>query len=241
MMRYWIRRYGVFWVTLGTTLAAVLLSVLITAAANFMMGYGFPTFGLVVAVLAPTLIAPIFSVMVFSLLAQLDETELRLNILSTIDELTGVYNRRHFLNLAALELEHVQQQGGCFSIALMDMDDLKKINDRFGHLVGDQALREVSRICRETIRETDIFARYGGDEFVFLFPETGDPEARVFLTRICNRVEGLTFESEGRMIDPRISIGMHTYGPKSTTLDAILERADLALYKAKQRGGNNLV
>ena len=240
MLRQLIRQFGVFGVTVGTTLAAILFSVLITMGANLVMGYGVPIFSMVIAILAPTIIAPIFSFMVFSLFAHLDETERRLNILSTMDELTDAYNRRHFLSLATTELERAQRYGSCFSIALMDLDDLKKINDRYGHLVGDQALREVSRVCRENIRETDIFARYGGDEFVFLFPETEAEAARECLARILQKVAELTFEKDGHLIDPRISIGTHTYGSRSSSLDAILEKADLALYKAKHKGGNNL-
>jgi diguanylate cyclase (GGDEF)-like protein len=111
---------------------------------------------------------------------------------------------------------------------------VKKINDRYGHLAGDQTLREVSRAC-------DVFARYGGDEFTILFPGTDAEEARKSLERVMKVIRSLTFEYEGNVIDPRVSIGMHSYGLGSNTLDAILARADLTLYKAKQQGKNRLV
>ena len=125
-------------------------------------------------------------------------------------------------------------------IAEIDVDNFKLINDRCGHMAGDRALREVSRVCRDTIRESDIFARFGGDEFIFLFPQTDEEEAQQCLQRIVERVSSLSFESQRGTVDPRVSIGVHSYGPKSTTLDAILEKADLALYKSKQMGGSRV-
>lgn len=241
MLRKFLRRFGVYGVTLGTTLASVLLSVLLTIIIELILDKHLSPHGVTIALVIPAIIAPIFSLLVFSLLAQLDEAERRLHTLSTIDELTGAYSRRYFLDLANMELRRASRDGSKFSIAMLDMDHLKQINDNHGHLAGDQALREVSRACRENIRANDVFARYGGDEFILLFPGTDVEEAGRSLERVLQVINALTLEHEGRVIGPRVSIGMHSYGADCNTLDAILAKADLALYKAKQQGRNRLV
>ena len=226
--------------TLGCTLLSILLSVTITLAVNFAFGDAFPTMGLLIAIIAPAVITPLLSYQTFKLLAHLDDAERGLQILSTTDELTGAYNRRFFLKLAHLELERARRENGEFAIAIMDFDNFKLINDHYGHLTGDQALREVCRVCRENMRKSDIFARYGGDEFIFLFPHTNDAEARYCLERIMEKISTLSFESRGRVVSPRVSIGMYPFGPKIKSLDDMLEKADLTLYKAKQTGGNKV-
>jgi diguanylate cyclase (GGDEF)-like protein len=235
-----LRRYGVVAVTVGATLLSILLSLTIMALLSELDGGPITREALVISILAPAIIAPLLSFHSFQMLAQLDEAERRLKALSTLDELTGAFNRRHFMELALYELENAERDEGHLSIAILDFDNFKLINDRFGHLAGDQALREVSRICRETIRKTDIFARYGGDEFIFLFPHTAGPEALECLERIIEKISVFSFESQGRMVDPRVSIGVHSFGTKSRTLDTILEKADLALYKSKQMGGSRV-
>ena len=240
MMRDLIRRYGVIRLTVGATVLSILLSLAIMVGVNVLTGQGIPRDGYLVPILAPAIIAPLLSHGTFRVIAQLDAAERRLHLLSRTDELTGACNRRYFMDLALMELERAERYHSPFSIGILDFDNFKLINDRFGHLAGDQALREVSRICQETIREADLFARYGGDEFIFLLPETDTAEAVEGLQRVVEGVAAFSFESGGRMVYPRISVGIHSYGPKSTTLDAILEKADLALYKSKQMGGNRV-
>ena len=240
LLRDWLRRFGAAPVTAGVTLLAVLLSVLILGGISVVRNMPASMDALLLAFLAPAIVVPLLSYRGFAMLAQLDETERRLKILSTTDELTGAFNRRYFMDLALYELEHCARDEGELSIAIMDFDNFKLVNDRFGHLAGDQALREVSRICRETIRKTDIFARYGGDEFIFLFPRTPREAARECLQRISEKVSDLSFESGENIVAPRVSIGVHSYSLKSPTLDTILEKADLALYKSKQMGGSRV-
>jgi diguanylate cyclase (GGDEF)-like protein len=240
MIRDLIRRHGVIKVTVGATLLSILLSLLIMLGVRLALRISISSQAYITAILSPAIIAPLLSYKTIDILAQLDEAERRLLALSITDELTGAFNRRHFFALAAHELERAERYHGHFSIAVLDFDNFKLINDHFGHMNGDRALREVSQICRQTIRENDIFGRFGGDEFIFLFPETDEEEAKQCLQRIVEMVSLLSFESQGRAVDPRVSIGVHSYGPKSTTLDAILEKADLALYKSKQTGGGKV-
>lgn len=233
-------RHGVVKVTAGATVLAILLSILIMLLLSALLGDGVPRDSLIISILAPAIIAPLLSFHTFKMLAELGETERQLKILSTTDELTGAFNRRYFMELASYELERCLSVEGRLSIAIMDFDNFKLINDRFGHMAGDQALREVSRICREAIRKSDIFARYGGDEFIFLFPQTGTEEAHECLQRVIEKVAALSFESQGHTVAPRVSIGVHSFGAKSRSLDTILEKADLALYKSKQMGGSRV-
>jgi diguanylate cyclase (GGDEF)-like protein len=239
-MRELTRRYGVIRLTVGATVISILLSLAIMVTVSLLTGQGIPREGYLVPILAPAIIAPLLSHGAFRVIAQLDQAERRLHLLSRTDELTGACNRRYFIDLATLELDRAERYHSPFSIAILDFDNFKLINDRFGHLAGDRALREVSRICREMIRETDQFARYGGDEFIFLLPQTEHAQAMEGMQRVVERIASFTFESQGRTVAPRVSIGVHSYGPKSTTLDAILEKADLALYKSKQMGGNRV-
>ncbi len=240
LLRELLRQYGVAAVTVGATLLSIVISILIMLILSALLGGGVSQESLLISVLAPAFIAPLLSYHTFQMLAHLDEAERRLKVLSTIDELTGAFNRRYFMDLAARELQYCEDNEGELSIAIMDFDNFKLINDRFGHLAGDHALREVSRICRETIRKSDIFARYGGDEFIFLFPHTSNEAARDCLLRIIERLSAFSFESQDRSVEPRVSIGLHSFGPKSRSLDTLLEKADLALYKSKQMGGSRL-
>ncbi len=240
LLREWLRRFGATLVTLAVTTVAILLSVIILGVISMVAGKPASRDAAILSFLAPAIVVPLLSYRGFEMLAQLDEAERRLKVLSTTDELTGAFNRRYFMDLALYELERCEHDEGELSIAIMDFDNFKLINDRFGHLAGDQALREVSHICRDTIRKSDIFARYGGDEFIFLFPRTSSDAARECLQRISEKVSSLSFESQGKTVAPRVSIGVHSYNPKSRTLDAILEKADLALYKSKQMGGSRV-
>jgi diguanylate cyclase (GGDEF)-like protein len=240
LIRDLIYRFGVVKVMIGATLLSVILSVLIMIALNLLLRDGISADAFLIAAITPAIIAPLLSYHSFKMLAELDIAERKLQALSTTDELTGAFNRRYFMDLALHELERCERYHSDLSIAIMDFDNFKAINDHHGHLAGDQALRGVSDVCREMIRITDIFARYGGDEFIFMFPQTNEHEACECLQRIIEKIAALSFEYQGRTICARVSIGLHSFSPKSQTLDEILEKADLALYKSKQMGGNRM-
>jgi predicted signal transduction protein with EAL and GGDEF domain len=164
MFRILLRRCGITIITIGMTLISVLLSVGITWSINAIVYGVSPGDGLVIAILAPLVIAPLMSVQMLRLLRKLDEAEEQLQVLSHTDELTKTYNRRYFMKYLEQELKRAQRSGEPFAIAIPDMDNFKQINDRWGHLAGDHVLREMTRMFREQLREADVFARYGGDE-----------------------------------------------------------------------------
>lgn len=161
----------------------------------------------------------------------------QLEELVATDELTGLFNRRHFLRLAEQELGRMEA-GGQHGLALIDLDHFKRINDVYGHAVGDQVLQAFAHIARACLRETDIVARYGGEEFVLLLPHCSAQQLSV----CCERLRRAFAEAElAAVVLPgshlSLSAGM-TLLNKGDDLDAALHRADQALYRAKHGGRN---
>lgn len=241
MFRTILRRYGITAVTIGMTLISILLSVGITWSVNAFLSDGPLGGGLVIAILAPLVIAPLMSVQMLRLLSKLDEAERQLQVLSYTDELTQTYNRRYFMQYADQELKRAQRSEETFSIVILDLDNFKQINDQWGHLVGDQVLRELPRMLGEYIRQADIFARYGGDEFIFLFPQTNRQQIQVWADRIYERFAGRSIQLEGLQIQPLFSIGIAVFESGMSDLDELLKPADDSLYQAKRKGGNQFV
>lgn len=239
-LRSLLRRFGAARTTIAVTLLAIALSIIITVAIVFLTDGHISLTAILISIAAPAIIAPVFEYRSLSLLDQLDKTEQQLRILSITDDLTGVYNRRHFFELANNEVARIQRYGGTCSIAILDFDNFKTVNDTYGHIAGDRALIQVSKVCMESIRENDVFGRYGGDEFVFLFPETDQIQARECLERVMDRIADIVIRAEVD-IQPKVSIGLYSFSPKMNTLDSILQNADIALYKAKQTGGNRVI
>jgi len=156
------------------------------------------------------------------------------------DPLTGLYNRRHFFELASKEFYRARRYGKDLSLVMMDLDDLKLINDTYGHLVGDQLIMFVADQCRNQLRKADLAARFGGDEFILLLPETGLEQAMQVAWRLRDAVaRGLTDE-KGGMVVSGVSLGVSTLDPSCNTLELMVNRADQALYTAKESGKNRV-
>jgi len=155
---------------------------------------------------------------------------------ATTDELTGLPNRRVFMEQATLELARSQRYGYACSIALIDLDHFKQINDGAGHAVGDQALVTLARACRASLRETDLFARVGGDEFALLLPQTGPASAREVVERLRGALAACPGENPRATPSLTISIGIASFPGLPGELDALLRSADQALYCAKAAG-----
>jgi diguanylate cyclase (GGDEF)-like protein len=158
--------------------------------------------------------------------------------LSTVDSLTGLFNRSFFFTALERELARGDRSGRAFSLVMLDLDDLKTINDRSGHHAGDQVLRNVADIIRSRARKIDVAARYGGDEFVALLPETDPTGGWVFAEKIRMTVaeQGMPGVEPG----PTISVGVVSYPADGRTADALVGSADRAMYNSK-RGGKNKV
>jgi diguanylate cyclase (GGDEF)-like protein len=180
------------------------------------------------------------------LLMHVDRADIAARKLATIDPLTGVYNRRTFLELAERELARCGRAGSDLSVIMIDLDNFKRVNDSFGHLTGDEALRRFVVMAQGCLRRADLVVRYGGEEFCVLLPEVKLDEAVVLAERIRDVVakSPMVIESPiGSAIVPiTISVGVaalrHADG---SNIDQLLGRADAALYEAKNQGRNRVV
>lgn len=166
------------------------------------------------------------------------ETELR--ELATTDALTGALNRRRLFEVAEAELVHAARSQRPLSLAMLDVDHFKAVNDRFGHLVGDDALQHIAHTARLALRRHDHVARYGGEELAVLLPGTCLDAARRVVERIRAEVAALQLVREGETVPLSLSAGVVTALP-GESLQALLQRADCALYQAKTRGRNCVV
>ena len=152
------------------------------------------------------------------------------------DPLTGLFNVRAFHRALGEEIERTERTGSAFSLLMIDIDYLKRVNDRFGHLAGDRVLQKVARVLADQLRGIDTVARYGGEEFAVLLPETGNERALVVAERLRSRVAASGHEE---LLDPvTISIGVATCPDDAVTPSDLLHKADVALYASKFNGRN---
>jgi diguanylate cyclase (GGDEF)-like protein len=166
-----------------------------------------------------------------------------LNHLATVDPLTNAFNRRYFFDRAQVELEIAKLRKSRTSILLLDIDHFKKINDTYGHTVGDQILTGMVTLCQGNLREMDTLARLGGEEFVILLPETDLAEARHIAERLRRTLEHTFIRTDAGPLQVTISIGTMTHPTSEDDLPVhkLVQRADQAMYLAKRSGRNRVV
>ena len=166
------------------------------------------------------------------LFSQVEEMALR-------DTLTGLYNRRYFLQILDYELNRAKRYRQPLSLIFIDLDHFKEINDQFGHSVGDQFLKQISQKLQSLFRTTDLVARYAGDEFIAILPNTGEEGALILANRIQEALGSYQIMVRGKTLQISVSIGLDTYengeGIGSATL---IDHADKAMYEAKAQGRN---
>jgi len=154
------------------------------------------------------------------------------------DSLTGVANRRHFVESAERTIAQAVRYGRPAALLVIDVDGFKAVNDTHGHIVGDEMLKAIVRVCRRGLRDADLVGRLGGDEFAVLLPETTGPMALLTAERLRSAVAVEEFRAEGHRIEMAVSLGVSALGRDSRTFDALLRLADGALYDAKRHGRN---
>jgi diguanylate cyclase (GGDEF)-like protein len=160
--------------------------------------------------------------------------------LSTIDPLTSLFNRTFFFAALEREIARCARSGRGFCLLMMDLDELKAINDRHGHFHGDRALRGVGEIVRQSVRRIDTAARYGGDEFVVLLPETDPTGAFVVAEKIRLGVMEMPLRVPGATRGPSLSIGVVAFPDDGATVDELMIAADAAMYESKRAGKNRV-
>jgi two-component system cell cycle response regulator len=156
------------------------------------------------------------------------------------DPLTGIYNRRYFDNHLTDELQRVQRFPASVSLALLDIDQFKSINDAYGHQVGDQVLQELANFLKENLRQTDLLARYGGEEFIVLLLNTKASEAWIVIDGILKKLRMLPFAYTDLIPAFTFSAGIAQWEPGLNETEWI-HRADQQLYQAKQTGRNKVL
>jgi len=158
------------------------------------------------------------------------------------DHLTGFNNRGHFMQQAEHELKRAVRYGGVLSIFMMDVDHFKKINDTYGHKVGDLVLQKLAAVCRDTLRTVDIIGRVGGEEFAILLPETTEQEAIRVAERLRLAIANAKIPlGHGLPLSITVSIGITSLMSKDDNIDVLLSVADKALYEAKNTGRNRII
>ncbi len=156
-----------------------------------------------------------------------------------LDDLTGLYNRRYFYLRLDEEIKRAQRYGRPFCLLLMDLDNFKMINDSFGHLKGDKVLAQFAKLLKESVRETDIPCRYGGDEFALILPETDRESSLKVAKKIMNKLKN-TYFGDDMPLKLSISIGIASYPEDGSTPEELFNASDHALYHAKREGGNRI-
>ncbi len=174
-----------------------------------------------------------FFLTVVVILSRLQASYEREKALSTHDALTGVLNGRAFQERAGAEIERARRYGHPLTVAYIDLDDFKAVNDRFGHSTGNTVLRTVADAARRNVRATDTVARLGGDEFALLFPETGGESAGATLAKISSLISA-SLEKDGWPVG--LSIGAVTFRTPPDSIDEMLHDADVLMYEAKRAG-----
>ena len=171
--------------------------------------------------------------------AELQQYKKALKKLASLDELTGLDNRRFFLEKAEMELMRVQRYKRSLSVMIYDLDNFKNINDTYGHPFGDKVLKKVADITKDTFREVDMFGRLGGEEFAVMVPETNLQGAIIAAERFRKAIDLMEVETDdGEMVQVSISIGLSMYPSNGCDLNTLIKGADVALYQAKKNGKN---
>ena len=161
-------------------------------------------------------------------------------MLSETDELTGILNRRAFLALSSHTVNLSQHYSRSFGIIMMDSDSLKSVNDAHGHEAGDELLKAMVNSAQQELRKPDLIARYGGDEFVFLLPDTGTEGARLTAERIRERIANTPLTVGNEKVQISASMGVAAYPDHGNEYEDVFEAADTALYASKTNGRNRV-
>lgn len=159
--------------------------------------------------------------------------------LSTSDPLTGALNRRHFMALVGRELKRAERYGARFSLLMLDIDHFKRINDTYGHQIGDEAIKKMAETCNAHLRPTDMLCRYGGEEFLIALTHTEETGALIAAERIREAVAKVEIPADRQTVRFTVSIGVTSFA-SGARIEQLIDCADQALYAAKTGGRNQV-
>jgi diguanylate cyclase (GGDEF)-like protein len=164
----------------------------------------------------------------------------RVRFISETDELTRLYNLRAFMRIAERAHRQAKRYGRPYAIVMIDSDNLKSVNDAHGHECGNDLLKLTTASIRRALRETDVAARYGGDEFILLLPETASTGARELSERVRRAVAGKSLDVRGMRVGTSVSLGVASFPKHGSDLQSIVNKADQAMYLSKKTGRNRV-
>jgi diguanylate cyclase (GGDEF)-like protein len=178
---------------------------------------------------------------IIDLQKELLQTNKRLELLSITDGLTKLHNHRHFQDELNRAFDESARYARPLSLAMIDIDFFKKVNDTHGHAVGDEVLKAVARLFGESVRSTDLVARYGGEEFAVMMPETTLDDGATFAEKIRSLVESTPIETQAGLVKVTVSIGVASVPqPRIHNSKELIVASDKALYRAKRSGRNQV-
>ncbi|WP_263384223.1 GGDEF domain-containing protein [Granulicella arctica] len=245
LLRHRVVKMGSFraaaWITAIAEVMAILLALMLVKV----MGYSTEAVKAVMTAAStlPLIIAPIVGGTIVLLLEDLETARLALEELSTRDGLTSLFNRTYFMDRLRREMAQAVRHHMPLSLLMVDTDNFKQINDRYGHTAGDHVLQSLAHTCTLLLREGDVLARYGGEEFVLLLPATSEDGAWQVAEKLRSALEAMrvTLIDLEEPMSITVSIGLSGRQGQDDTADALFGRADRALYRAKLAGKNRCV
>lgn len=241
----WFRRASRVVLRLGRTRSTLLMTAIVTVLAVALaqlvisvLGTGNRLVALASATLCSLLLTPPIGGFILRLVFELEQARERLTVLATHDDLTGVHNRRHFMQVVQREWERARRYQMQAALLLIDADHFKRVNDAYGHLCGDELLRCISKAVRESLRQADVLARFGGEELIVFLPHTDPLGALDVAERVRERVQALRMPWHSALVGTTVSIGVAPLRAELPSLDWMIHEADTALYAAKSAGRN---
>jgi diguanylate cyclase len=238
VLNQWVQRLGRNRALALLVGAVWLLAVLISQLVISLIGEGDRLIATLSASLCALSLSAVFGYLLLSLLQHLDQAHQNMARHASLDALTGTLNRRHFLEVVEREWARAKRYNMPCALLLMDIDHFKQVNERFGHLCGDHLLRRIAEASAETLRQPDVLARFGGEEFIIFLPHTDPLGALDVAERIRERVETLDFGWNGQVVPISASLGVAALSDEHVTLDHLISDADEALHVAKSAGRN---
>lgn len=223
------------------TIFSICLSLIITAFATFIIDASQQIVYItsVIAIVVPLIIAPIVGLVLVNSLLKIHAMEQEMRELATIDDLTKLLSRRAWLQQARKYIRLAKRTDSLYSVLMIDLDNFKSINDRYGHTAGDKVLIKFGETLNQLCRASDFSARFGGEEFIILLPDTSLQQTQQFTDRLHKVIREIVVIHEANQITFTISIGVSSQcNTEHCNIDTLISQSDSALYHAKQQGKN---
>jgi diguanylate cyclase (GGDEF)-like protein len=233
-----VLQLGLWRSTALLTAAVFVIAILLAQGMISLLGQGNRFVALVSASTLSLLLTPLIGSALLRLVFQLELARQKIGVLGTHDELTGVPNRRHFMDVAQREWERARRYGSDAALLLVDADRFRRVNDNHGHLCGDELLRRIASAAAGSLRQPDVLARFGGEEMIVFLPQTDPLGALDVAERIRAQVQALRMDWQGMDVGTTVSVGVAPLRSELPSLDWMIHEADTALRAAKSDGGN---